>query len=811
MERLQKFLARAGVASRRAAEQLIADGRVLVNGETITVMGTKVDPQKDLVVVNGKPVGLPASRVYFVLYKPPGVVTTLSDPQGRSTVADFIESIDRRLFPVGRLDFDAEGALLITDDGELANQVMHPSHEVPRVYLAKVKGSPDDASLQKLIDGVRLEDGMAKAVEASRFEQAERNTWLKLVVTEGRQHLIKRLCAAIGHPVVRLFRPAHAGVSVAGLRPGQWRALTPDEVRRVHALVAGEIGVENALFLPARRHGHGFSTGLSGDAEDERQERPEPPRVRSRGRPAAAAEGGDDDSLQEDLGEPEHEEPEVSLDDEVEPDDVAADEAGAGTPSGDASEAPMIEAAPALPSESGQGEVTGKPSIVERRVGRGRGSEGADRGASSGPRRSSSGGPGASRGADARGGKPGARSGEGRSRFGDKPASGASRGRFGDKPAFGARSEGRSRFGDKPAFGARSEGRGRFGDTSGSDTGGSDQPAPSGEGRARTGGFRPGAGPRGESRPRFGSGGAGESRFGAGSAGPGAGGGEGERPSRFGGGKPGFGRGGGEDRPRRFGAGSPGSGAGGGEGERPRRFGGEKPSFGGSEGRGRTGKPSFGSSEAGDRPRRLSGGKPSFGGSEGGGRPGKSSFGSSEAGDRPRRFSGGKPSFGSEGGGRPGKPSFGSSEAGERPRRFGAGKPSFGGSEGGGRPGKPSFGSSEGGDRPRRFGAGKPSFGAGAGRARFGGKPGSAGGGESTERPRFGGGSRSFDGARGGGSSRFGGEGGEKRPFGARTGGAKPPFAGKGRFGGKPSGPPRKGPGGAGRPDSRRGKPPRSW
>ncbi|MEW5742694.1 MAG: pseudouridine synthase, partial [Myxococcota bacterium] len=263
MERLQKYLARAGLASRRHAEELITAGRVKVNGEVVTVLGTRIEPGKDLVVVDGRPIEASSERHWFLLYKPPGVVTTLSDPQGRVTIADFTKATGLRVFPVGRLDFDAEGALLVTDDGEVANKLMHPKHQVPRVYLAKVKGEPDEGSLKRLLEGVRLEDGMAQAVEASVYEKADRNTWLKLVVTEGRQHLIKRLCAAIGHPVVRLFRPAHAGLSVKGLRPGEVRELTPDEVRRVKAVADGQAVPEPELLLPARRHGHGLNASAA--------------------------------------------------------------------------------------------------------------------------------------------------------------------------------------------------------------------------------------------------------------------------------------------------------------------------------------------------------------------------------------------------------------------------------------------------------------------------------------------------------------------------------------------------------------------
>lgn len=256
-ERLQKFLARAGIASRRAAETLITAGRVKVNGAVVKELGTKVDAAKDLVVVDGKPAVAPSEKTWLLLYKPVGVVTTLKDPQGRPTIADYLREGASRVFPVGRLDYDAEGALLLTDDGDTANKLMHPRHQVRRVYLAKVKGDPTDASLEKLRGGVRLEDGFAKPAEVSRFERADKNTWLRLVVTEGRPHLIKRLCAAIGHPVVRLYRPSHGGISVEGLRPGQVRSLSDDEVRRIATVAEGKGAAEGALKLPPRRHGHG--------------------------------------------------------------------------------------------------------------------------------------------------------------------------------------------------------------------------------------------------------------------------------------------------------------------------------------------------------------------------------------------------------------------------------------------------------------------------------------------------------------------------------------------------------------------------
>ncbi len=254
-ERLQKFLASAGVASRRSAEQLIEDGRVAVNNQLVVEQGTKVDPRRDLVTVDGKLVERRDKASYYVLYKPTGVVTTLEDPQGRPTVADCFKGLGRRLFPVGRLDYDAEGALLVTDDGELAHRLAHPSFRVPRTYLAKVKGRPDEAALEKLRRGVRLEDGPVRPISVRVHARAEKNTWLAIVVAEGRPHLIKRLCASVDHPVVRLFRPSYAGVGIEGLRPGQMRPLRAAEVASLTAVAMGGAPPEpTVLRLPARRH-----------------------------------------------------------------------------------------------------------------------------------------------------------------------------------------------------------------------------------------------------------------------------------------------------------------------------------------------------------------------------------------------------------------------------------------------------------------------------------------------------------------------------------------------------------------------------
>jgi 23S rRNA pseudouridine2605 synthase len=263
--RLQKFLSAAGVTSRRKAEALIAAGRVLVNGAAVTKLGTKVDPARDLVVVDGKPIGRRETHRTFLLYKPPGCVSTLHDPQGRPTAASYLAGVGERVFPVGRLDYDAEGALLFTTDGELANRLAHPRYGHRRTYLVKVRGDPDPEQLARMLAGVRLEDGPAKALACAVHEKVEKNVWLRLSLGEGRTHLVKRLCEAVGLSVQRLFRPEFGGITVEGLRPGQCRPLSRDEVRAMRRAVgleggkpaAGESQEQRPLPRAARRHGHG--------------------------------------------------------------------------------------------------------------------------------------------------------------------------------------------------------------------------------------------------------------------------------------------------------------------------------------------------------------------------------------------------------------------------------------------------------------------------------------------------------------------------------------------------------------------------
>jgi len=296
--RLQKFLASAGIASRRKAEELIAAGRVAVNQRKVVELGTRVDPGRDLVTVDGKLVAGPERRSYFLLYKPSGCVTTVSDPEGRPTALAYLRGVPGRLFPVGRLDYDAEGAVLFTDDGELANRLAHPRYGHRRVYLVKVKGEPGAEALARLRAGVRLEDGPAQALEVELHEHAERNVWVRIVVGEGRYHLVKRLCEAVGLQVQRLFRPEFGGVTVDRLRPGAFRALTAAEVRSMRQRVGLESGTPDpppaAAALPraARRHGHGPPEPPAAAAAASGTRTPRPPAARPSGRRTGGRSGG---------------------------------------------------------------------------------------------------------------------------------------------------------------------------------------------------------------------------------------------------------------------------------------------------------------------------------------------------------------------------------------------------------------------------------------------------------------------------------------------------------------------------------------
>ncbi len=231
-ERLQKVLSRAGFGSRRVCDDLIAAGRVTVNGE-VAVLGRRVDAEADKVTVDAVATSVGTGFVYYLLNKPAGVISTAADPQGRPTVIDFVPS-DPRVFSVGRLDLDTEGLIVLTNDGALAQRLIHPSHGVEKAYLAQVEGTPSPAAIRRLREGVELDDGVTRPAKVSLTPP----NLVRLVLHEGRNRQIRRMCAAVGHPVVRLARFRIGPLSDPALAPGQWRLLDQAEVRALEESAA---------------------------------------------------------------------------------------------------------------------------------------------------------------------------------------------------------------------------------------------------------------------------------------------------------------------------------------------------------------------------------------------------------------------------------------------------------------------------------------------------------------------------------------------------------------------------------------------
>lgn len=228
--RLQKLLASSGVASRRKCEELMLAGQVEVDGEVVTRLGTKVDPRTAVIRVAGKRLPPVSAHVYLVLNKPPGVVSTMSDPQGRRTLGDLVADRPERLFHVGRLDTDTEGLILLTNDGDFAQRVAHPSYELAKTYVAEVEGVLDRATVRRLLDGVELEDGPVQVHRCRVVSSTRDRSIVELVVHEGRNRIVRRLLEAVGHPVRRLSRTAIGPVVLRGLPSGELRELTSDEL-----------------------------------------------------------------------------------------------------------------------------------------------------------------------------------------------------------------------------------------------------------------------------------------------------------------------------------------------------------------------------------------------------------------------------------------------------------------------------------------------------------------------------------------------------------------------------------------------------
>jgi 23S rRNA pseudouridine2605 synthase len=234
MQRLQKILAEAGIASRRKCEEIITAGRVQVNGVVVNTLGAKADPDTDHIQVDGKSINQ-QQKVYIMLNKPKGVITSADDPEGRKIVSDFLKGINERIYPVGRLDYDTEGLLLLTNDGEFAHLLTHPKHHIPRTYLATVKGVPHGSLLDKLRAGVMLDDGMTAPAEVEYADiiESKNETVLTITIYEGRNRQVRRMLEFISFPIIKLKRIKFGELFLTGVPRGKYRHLTPKEIKEL--------------------------------------------------------------------------------------------------------------------------------------------------------------------------------------------------------------------------------------------------------------------------------------------------------------------------------------------------------------------------------------------------------------------------------------------------------------------------------------------------------------------------------------------------------------------------------------------------
>ncbi|MGF1469908.1 MAG: pseudouridine synthase [Sandaracinaceae bacterium] len=272
--RLQKILAHAGVASRRASEALVQAGRVRVNGRVVTELGTRADPHKDKIEVDGRTLAR-EKPAYYLVHKPREMVTSLGDPEGRTHLGDLLERVPERVYPVGRLDYHTSGALLVTNDGDLTDALLHPRRKVPKVYAAKVRGHLDVPELDRLRNGVELDDGyVTRPAEVFVLREEARHTWIQVTLTEGKNRQIHRMGDAIGHPVLRLVRTSFAGLDTEGLRPGQMRPLRGKEIEKL----------KKQFLTPSRRAKAAAARSAEGDGLDDPG-----PRAGGKGRSRARA------------------------------------------------------------------------------------------------------------------------------------------------------------------------------------------------------------------------------------------------------------------------------------------------------------------------------------------------------------------------------------------------------------------------------------------------------------------------------------------------------------------------------------------
>lgn len=236
MERLQKVMARAGVASRRSCEEMIVAGRVKVNGKIVTELGTRIDPAKDRIDISGEKLLLIDNKHYLALYKPRGYVSTVKDEKGRKNVIDLLDGFNGRVYPVGRLDYNSEGLILLTNDGDLTYALTHPKHHVQKTYLVRVDGVPTPKKLEQMAKGLVLEDGLTAPAQVNLVEIKDEKALLEITLFEGRNRQVRRMCEHIGHPVLRLLRTRVGNISLDGLRPGQYRNLNNKELELLKKL-----------------------------------------------------------------------------------------------------------------------------------------------------------------------------------------------------------------------------------------------------------------------------------------------------------------------------------------------------------------------------------------------------------------------------------------------------------------------------------------------------------------------------------------------------------------------------------------------
>ncbi len=229
---MQKIIAEMGLASRRKAEEMIIEGRVTVNGK-VAAIGMKADPFHDRIKVDGKLLIKPEKKVYYVFNKPRGVMTSMSDPQGRTTVQEFFRGIKQRVFPVGRLDYDSEGLLLLTNDGDFAQAILHPSKKVPKTYLVKIKGVLEEEELDRLRKGIKIDGRMTAPAKVKKLKKTESNSWIEMTISEGRKRQIRKMLERVGHQVIRLMRIRINGIEMGPLEPGGYRKLTIEEMHTI--------------------------------------------------------------------------------------------------------------------------------------------------------------------------------------------------------------------------------------------------------------------------------------------------------------------------------------------------------------------------------------------------------------------------------------------------------------------------------------------------------------------------------------------------------------------------------------------------